>query len=115
LLLAIFQGKAGFKNDEAIRLKFTAANTNELLTGISLAFPSCEKVCIGEGSFRMNYLRRRRNHMEQWSTPEQREGNKNNVRLEVLPRLALGIPPLPCSCYLLNSRFEIEYLNLFFN
>ena len=28
--------------------------------------------------------------MEQWSTPEQRKGNKNIVRLEVLPRLELG-------------------------
>ena len=38
----------------------------------------------------MKCLRRRRNHIEQWITPEQREGNKNNVRLEVLPRLELG-------------------------
>ena len=28
--------------------------------------------------------------MEQWSTPEKRKGNKNIVRLEVLPRLELG-------------------------
>ena len=28
--------------------------------------------------------------MEQRSTPEQRDRNKNNVRLEILPRLELG-------------------------
>ena len=66
------------------------AITNELMPRISLAFPSCEKECIGEGLFRMKYLRRRRNHMEQWSTPERRGGNKNIVRLEVLPRRELG-------------------------
>ena len=38
----------------------------------------------------MKYLRRISDHIEQWSTPEQREGNKNNVRLEVLPRVELG-------------------------
>ena len=38
----------------------------------------------------MKYLRQRRNHMEQWSTPEKRKGNKNIVRLEVLSRLELG-------------------------
>ena len=38
----------------------------------------------------MKYLRQTRNNMEQWSTPEQRKGNKNIVSLEVLPRLELG-------------------------
>jgi hypothetical protein len=37
------EGKPGFKKDEAIRLKFTTANTNELMARISLALPSYEK------------------------------------------------------------------------